>query len=57
LNNGDEKQNGADLKTINVRVMVLADGAFLFRRRTSHFDDSPTHSDLFQSISIYFDLF
>jgi hypothetical protein len=37
--------------------MVSVDGAFLFRRRASHFDDSPTHFDLFRSISIYFNLF
>ena len=37
--------------------MVSVDGAFLFRRRASHFDDSPTHFDLFRSISIYFDHF
>jgi hypothetical protein len=35
--------------------MVSVDGAFLFRRRASHFDDSPTHFDLFRSISIHFD--
>jgi hypothetical protein len=57
LNNGDEKQNGADLKTIKQRVMVSVDGAFLFRRLASHFDDSPTHFNLFPSILIYFDLF
>jgi hypothetical protein len=47
LNNGDEKQNDADLKTINVSWWLLVDGAFLFRRRASHFDDLPTQFDLF----------
>jgi hypothetical protein len=37
--------------------MVSVDGAFLFWRRASHFDDMPTHFDLFRSILIYFDLF
>jgi hypothetical protein len=35
----------------------LVDGAFLFRRRASHFDDLPTQFDLFWSILIYFDQF
>jgi hypothetical protein len=49
LNNGDEKQNGADLKTINVPWCRLT-VRFCF-------DGAPAILMTCQLISIYFDLF
>jgi hypothetical protein len=48
LNNGDEKTKWRRLEDHQF-FFVSVDSAFLFRRRASHFDNSPTHFDLFRS--------
>jgi hypothetical protein len=49
LNNGDEKQNGADLKTINV--------SWCWLMVRFCFDGTPAILMTRQLVSIYFDLF